>query len=136
MNLFNLRTLLGLTTTEAGQLLHVTRRTWELWESGKQKIPPAKEELLLKKIDLYHDNSSNDVVVIIQKTGLSEIPLDVVGSRNFLACDTIGNDEYIVKSLAIDKQSLRPYVHKTRFLGTYNQTALKHFSNWKSQLSD
>jgi putative transcriptional regulator len=57
------RTMLGLTTIEAAQLVHSSGRAWQYWETGDRKMPPAIWELFLIKIGLHpvfitkHQNS-------------------------------------------------------------------------------
>ena len=43
------REALGLTQTEAGEILHASWRTWQDWEAGKRKMHAAFWELLCLK---------------------------------------------------------------------------------------
>lgn len=41
----NLRSALGITQQQAGELIGATRRAWQEWEGGRRNMPPAKWEL-------------------------------------------------------------------------------------------
>jgi DNA-binding transcriptional regulator YiaG len=45
----SIRLELGLTQTEAGELIGAKLRTWQDWESGARNMPNAKLELFLIK---------------------------------------------------------------------------------------
>ena len=45
----NARLLCGLTQTQAAQMIHVDMTTWQRYEYGNRKIPPASWELFLIK---------------------------------------------------------------------------------------
>jgi len=129
-NIFNCRVLLGLSTTEAGQLVHSTKRTWENWESGASPIPPAKLELFIKKITFEKSDDYRQLIVIVDER--NQIPRDVISNENF--CGLVENDDgsYTIKSLAIDRITKRPYVHKTKFQELYNETSLSIAQQWIS----
>lgn len=46
-----LREEIGLTQTQAGQVVHVKLRTWQQWEAGDRKMHPAFWDLFNIKID-------------------------------------------------------------------------------------
>lgn len=133
--LFRIRTNIGLTTTDAAQLVHVTRRTWELWESGKARVPAAKLELIKQKIEKMcapsgHDGS--ELVVVTMNADGYEMPVDVVSSRGFCALEENGDGTYTIRSLAIDWYSKRPYVHSQRFSREGNEHVIRAVKKWKS----
>lgn len=48
------REVVGLTQTEAAQLIHSTLRTWQQWEAGDRRMHPGLFELFLLKIGSNH----------------------------------------------------------------------------------
>lgn len=47
------RALLGITQDQAAQMLHVARRTYQDWESGKAGCPGAAWELMQIKVAIF-----------------------------------------------------------------------------------
>jgi transcriptional regulator with XRE-family HTH domain len=47
------RNSLGYTQKEAAELVHVSVRAWQLWESGERNISPGIWELFLIKVGLH-----------------------------------------------------------------------------------
>ena len=138
------RMMLDLTTAEAGQYVHVTRKTWEAWEakeSAGEPVPAAALELFFAKLDVLVErvraklsgegiapSQKNELVVVLQRDQASgmDMPVDVVSNDNYL-----GNDEdlekpgfYIIKSMAVDRSG-KPYVHRTRYMSDHNPQVLK-----------
>lgn len=84
------RLALGLTTSEAGQYVHVTRKTWEAWEAGEangKPAPIAKVELFFSKLaDIGKNRDVGGLVVVLARdprTGLRTF-IDVVSEANCL----------------------------------------------------
>ncbi len=46
------REFAGLTQTQAGALVGAALRTWQSWESGERRMPPAKWELFQLKLEM------------------------------------------------------------------------------------
>ncbi|WP_282808187.1 helix-turn-helix domain-containing protein [Hafnia alvei] len=118
------RLALGLTTTEAGQYVHVTRKTWEAWEAGEmdgKAAPAAKVELFFTKLNSIGESRNKGVMVVVfyehPGTGFQQ-PIDVVAEDNYL-----GRDGDIIKSMAI--RNGRPYVHRTKFDPAHNPHVVK-----------
>lgn len=114
------RLALGLTTTEAGQYVHVTRKTWEAWEAGEvngKAAPRAKVELFFTKLNNIGESRDMGRMVVVfledPVTGFQQ-PIDVVASDNYLGLE----DDCIIKSMAI--RDGRPYVHRTKFDPAHN----------------
>jgi transcriptional regulator with XRE-family HTH domain len=127
------RQAIGLTTAEAAQLVYVTRRTFEMWESGERKIPTAKLELFLAKLDGKH-SSENELLVIFSD---DQSPLDVVARDTFLSISDVVNGLATISSMAVNRITGRPYVHRTQFsIKPHNQHIMDQASLWKSALSD
>ena len=93
---FNARKLLKMTTADAGQLLGVTRRTWEMWESGKVAMPFSKVELFLLKLQGKRLSEGSFIVVISPQ----QTPLAVVAQSNFCGIEHVGDDNYIMRQSA------------------------------------
>jgi hypothetical protein len=58
----------SMATTEATQLVHITRRTWAIWESGQCMMPLAKREFFLAKLE-REGMSHRQLVVILADDG-------------------------------------------------------------------
>jgi len=130
---YQARSALNLTTTEAGQLVHVTRRTWEMWESGKSKMPTAKRELLVSKFSGDISSPQRELVVVLAHDGTT--PIDVVASDRFCSLEKKDDgDTYVISSLAISREHgrPRPYVHRQSFQREHNQHVIEKVRGWKS----
>ncbi len=129
---FNARKLLKMTTADAGQLLGVTRRTWEMWESGKVAMPFSKVELFLLKLQGKRLSEGSFIVVISPQ----QTPLAVVAQSNFCGIEHVGDDNYIIKSLMVDRVTGLPYVSRTRFNIDSNEHIIRYTDKWKSIVDD
>ena len=49
----NLRITLGVTQKEAAEVVHVTARAWQWWESGEREMPRATWELFVIKAGIH-----------------------------------------------------------------------------------
>ncbi|NHZ66905.1 hypothetical protein [Massilia genomosp. 1] len=130
------RYLLGLTTAEAGQYVHVTRKTWEAWEAKEANglaVPPAAMELFFSKLDALarrlvdgrqYDSQREMVVVFRRDKGTGgDVPIDVVSTDGYLGNDQDALGYHIIKSLAVDRAG-KPYVHRMRYEDAHNQHVL------------
>jgi hypothetical protein len=125
------RQALEITTTEAGQLVHVTRRTWEMWESGKGKMPLAKRDLFIAKLQGMSEND-RELLVVVADDG--QTPVFVVSSQRFCSIVQADDGTYVISSLAVHRHNGRPYVHRQRFQSKHNSHVLKKAMAWKSVL--
>lgn len=124
--LYNARMVLGLSTTEAGQYVHVTRKTWEQWEKLEMEnmpVPKAKAELFFEKISKLGKHKDYGSLVVIFRTESSgcQVPLDVVAESNYLGLDDDNGESAVIKSMALDRRTGRPYVHRTKFYWSGNE---------------
>jgi transcriptional regulator with XRE-family HTH domain len=126
------RLALDMTTTEAAALVHVSRRTFELWESGQRNIEPAKRELFFRKVtELGAQKENRELVVIFGDDGVQ--PLDVVASDTFAGLtDGTKNGYVIISSIAVNRSTGRPYVHRTQFMIEHNRHVLKKVASWSN----
>jgi len=114
------RFALDLTTTEAGQYVHVTRKTWEAWEAGElngKPAPKAKVELFFTKLEsIGISRKLGQIVVVLLEDEATkhQQPIDVVTAENYLGLE---NGD-IIKSMAISNG--RPYVHRIKFRPEHN----------------
>lgn len=131
---YKVRHALGLTTTEAGQLVHVTRRTWEIWELGKAEMPTAKRELFFNKIERKLPMSYDLLVVFAAGVGDERIPIDAVARDTFCGIEVRGPTECIISSLAVNRETGRPYVCRKPFDPRINEPVLKKAKKWISVL--
>lgn len=128
--LFNLRITLALSTEEAGQLVGVTKRSWELWESGKNAIPSSRLELLKHKLEGLR-SEERELIVVVSDCG--QRPIDVIADDTFLSLkreNESSESYYIISSLAIDQLTKRPYVKRQKFHTQVNQHAINKARNW------
>ena len=130
MPLRKARLALGLTTSEAGQYVHVTRKTWEAWELGEvngKPAPQAKAELFFSKLEKIGSNREGRTLVVVllrdPHTGYEQ-PIDVVADDNYLGYEQSSEaGAHVIKSLAI--RHGRPYVHRTQFLISDNRHVME-----------
>lgn len=141
------RALLDLTTAEAGQYVHVTRKTWEAWEAKEaagQPVPAAALELFFSKLEALakriaegpDPKENRELVVVFRRDQVSggDVPADVVSNENYLGNDQDGPGFYVIKSLAVDRFG-KPYVHRTRYVAEHNQHVLA-FCNRHTSVAD
>ncbi|MGG2098118.1 hypothetical protein ABFY41_11160 [Acinetobacter haemolyticus] len=128
--IFNTRKLIGLSTTEAGQLVHVTKRTWEKWEAGDSKMPKAKAELFLAKI-IGEISEDRELLVVVNESG---VVIDVVSNDNFLSIEKDSENYHIIKSLAVQHKGGQPYIFKTKLDNSLHSDIITKAKTWKSQL--
>lgn len=126
---YRARQALHMSTTEAAQLVHVTRRTWEMWESGKAAMPKAKQELFIAKLEGQRAKDLGFVVVLADD-GLT--PIDVVASDGFCSLLQAEHGTYVISSLAISRENGRPYVHRQRFRAEHNAHVIRAADKWRS----
>lgn len=128
------RLAIGMTTAEAAQLVHVTRRAWELWEAGDRAIPAATLELFIAKITMKTNPPARRELIVVSSEDL--VPIDVLAEDTFL--DLVQTDANLaeVSSLAINKLTGRPYVHRTTFkISPNNKHVVKGTNKWKAASS-
>lgn len=107
------RNAIGMTTTEAAGLVHVTRRTWEQWESGDRSMPLDKFELFIAKISGDWKMKSPSGLILIW--GENQQVIDSLVEDLFLDVSQCYENHAFVRSLAIDRLTKRPYIHQTKF---------------------
>lgn len=128
--IFNARRLIGLTTTEAGQLVHVTKRTWEKWESGESNMPIAKVELFISKLN---GEKSNDRELVVITNEYGDV-IDVVSTDNFLCIEDKFNGTHIIKSLAVFHKGGMPYIFRTELDNSFHSKIIDRVKKWSSLL--
>ena len=129
------RLALDMTTTEAAALVHVSRRTVELWEAGLRNIEPAKLELFFRKINELGTKMVNrKLVVVLADDGVQ--PLDVVASDTFAGlANDVQKGYAVISYLAVQRLTGRPYVHRSRFMIEHNTHVLRAVEKWSSCLA-
>ncbi|KQB56129.1 MULTISPECIES: helix-turn-helix transcriptional regulator [Acidovorax] len=127
------REALNLTTTQAAALVHASRRSWERWESGVQRVPEATLELFLEKLQgraPAPDGVPRDLVVVLLDAGGWTQPLDVVGRENFVHLSESPTPGCArIHSLAVSPTG-RPYVHTTEFEVRINGHVIEKANTW------
>lgn len=88
-------------------------------------IPKAKAELELffEKISNLgkHRDFGSIVVVFLTESSDIQVPLDVVAESNYLGLDEDDGKSAVIKSMALDRRTGRPYVHRTKFYWSGNE---------------
>lgn len=107
------RIVFGASTTEAAQLVHVAKRTWEIWESGQREMPDAALELFVHKITNGAPRSDAPELIVVVTD--NQAPNDVVSSDNFLHLKVNDDGTAEISSMAISPVTGRWYVHRTKF---------------------
>jgi DNA-binding XRE family transcriptional regulator len=129
-SLLNWRLHLGLTTKQAADFVHVQRRTWEAWENADREIPLAKLELLGAKIQAAkQEGAFRDLVVVVSDACM---PIDVVAEDTFIGLREHPDGTATISSLAVDRVTGRPYVHRSTFTVSNNLPVLRKARAWKS----
>lgn len=124
--LFNARITLGLTTEEAGQYVHVTRKTWEKWErlEASGKAPPqAKVELFFSKLANLGKSKDYGHMVVIFDENLMH--LGVVAESNYLGFTDNHNGTGVIKAMTIDYFTKRLGVNRIQFPISENAHVVK-----------
>ena len=118
------RTVLGASTAEAAQLVHVAKRTWEVWESGQREMPDAALELFIHKITQgITPTEGRELVVVLTA---NQMPHDVISSDIFLHLKENGDGTAEISSMAVSRATGRQYIHRTLFtIKPHNEHVLK-----------
>jgi DNA-binding XRE family transcriptional regulator len=134
LQVFSIRQNLGMTTSEAGTLVNVTKRTWEKWESGQSIMPISKQELLTYKLKYNEGNYPDniEIVSIVDKT--NAVVIDAISNENFCGLENNNNGTHTIKSLAIDRFTKRPYIYKTVFFDSTNHHVFPYIEKWISAI--
>lgn len=137
--IFNARLHLNLTTTEAGMMVGVTKRTWEYWEAGVRKMPSAAFELFLAKLDgsvrtnIKYDESYS-IVTIFAKDRVT--PIDAVSNQNFLSLTiSESTDTAVICSLAVERGTGKRYKYSTAFSISANDRVIPKVNEWKNAIA-
>lgn len=107
------RMVIGASTAEAAQLVHVAKRTWEIWESGQREMPDAALELFTHKITQGITATEDRELVVV--VGDNQIALDVISSDTFLHLKDAGDGFAEISSMAVSRATGRQYIHRTSF---------------------
>lgn len=123
----HLRQQLGMSIEQACQFCHVGIRSWKDWETLRREMPIATAELFILKLEniIYKKEHPYEGMIIILGEDHISI-LDVVSGYNFLSFQSINDDYYEIKSMAIDLNKGQPYIHKTIF----HKDANSHVISW------
>jgi DNA-binding XRE family transcriptional regulator len=118
------RTVLGASTAEAAQLVHVAKRTWEVWESGQREMPDAALELFIHKITHgIAPTEDRELVVVVTD---NRMPHDVISSDTFLHLKDNGDGTAEISSMAVSRMTGRQYIHRTTFkIQPHNEHVLR-----------
>lgn len=128
--LWNLRQAVGLSVEEAASLIHVTGRTWNLYEDGTQPIPLKNIELFAFKVGQLTPPPGIEWVIIHANKEV----LDVIASDLFVEIVKEADGNYAVRALGIDRETKRPWVRTTRFNILGNVAEVNRLMEWKGIL--
>ncbi|WP_189393914.1 hypothetical protein [Alcaligenes pakistanensis] len=75
--------------------------------------------------------SYSQLVVVIQLVDGRPQPIDTVAKENFLAYEIENDDAYaVISSLAIDRRTAKPYVHRVKLVRAQNAHVEKAVKTW------
>jgi|GEM_PF-1300330 transcriptional regulator with XRE-family HTH domain len=83
-----IRGILGLSAAEAGQLLGVTEKAWQHWESGIRNMPDTKYQLFLTKVGNQINNTDPHcdlIVVYLYDNEGYPSPIGSLSNLNYLS---------------------------------------------------
>ena len=142
----NTRLGLGLSIAEAAGLVYATPRAWSHWETGARQMDPARFHLLINRLTTPSDaalaslglssrpsdtTSPRELIVILVDLDGVQQPIDVVARDNFVACEIESDGIHAtISSLAVDWNSKKPYVHRTKFKRESNQHVEAAVQRW------
>lgn len=119
----------GLTTTEAGALVNVTRKSVEAWEKpgNGPRMSKSNEELFFIKLPAVAKAKGFPIILFVDEAN------DVVDCvAEDLYYDSIHHVTYVeIKTLATHRKTDRPYVHSTKVNVIDNAEALIELFKWK-----
>ncbi|MCE0915613.1 hypothetical protein [Pseudomonas sp. NMI760_13] len=121
------RMVFGATTAEAAQMVHVAKRTWEVWESGQREMPDAELELFIHKITNGVTPSEDRELVVVVADG--QMPHDVISSDTFLNLTLNVDGTAEISSMAVSRATGRQYIHRTTFTIEPHNTHVVAFAN-------
>ena len=118
------RTVFGASTAEAAQLVHVAKRTWEIWESGQREMPANALELFIHKITNGIAATEDRELVVVNSD--DQMPKDVISSDTFLNLKDNGDGTAEISSMAVSRSTGRQYIHRTNFtIEPHNKHVIK-----------
>lgn len=99
----------GLSTTQAGRLVGVTKRAWEHWESGARQVPQSSYELFMAKCQgvippEIDPETDRGLFVVVNSVG---DPFIVLGRGSWIDVKVVDSGKAIVTSFVVDFQSGR-----------------------------
>lgn len=144
----NLRSAAELTVSEAAGLVYTSPRTWTNWEAGTRKMDPALFQLVITRLTMPSNEAlhslgvakvelteeAKNMIVVVKRSANDTQPIDVVSQSNFLACELKDDVYAVISSLAVERSTGKPYVHRTTFKLSDNEHVIKATSSWKAAL--
>jgi hypothetical protein len=128
---YQARFALRLSATDAGKLIYVTKRTWELYEAGRLAMPRARTELLIQRLQERQTVQSDLVIIFADKQKV----INVIPNDMFCSISENNEDKsLIIKSLSINRATRRPCVLNTHFALEHNKHVSGIVANWDSAL--
>jgi DNA-binding XRE family transcriptional regulator len=118
----------GLTTTEAGALVHVTRKTFESWERNDGLAGQVLGKIELFFIKLPKAAEENGYPTLLLRDG-NDTVIDGIAKDMFYDLQ-IGIAVGVVKTMALRRENGRPYIHQTHFDLATNAGTLVLLKKW------
>lgn len=124
----------GLSTTEAGRLVGVTKRAWEHWESGARQVPQSSYELFMAKCQgvippELSPETDRGLFVVVNSSGQ---PFIVLGRGSFIGVDAVDSGRAIVTSFVVDFSNGRRKKTATLVDLKANPRLLETLARWKA----
>ncbi|KPW66529.1 hypothetical protein ALO82_200302 [Pseudomonas syringae pv. broussonetiae] len=124
----------GLSATQAGRLVGVTKRAWEHWESGARQVPQSSFELFMAKCQgvippQMNPETDLGLFVVINSSGQ---PLIVLGRGSWIDVEVVNGGRAIVTSFVVDFRSGRREKVETLVDLESNPRLLETLARWRT----
>ena len=128
--LYKIRMEHDFTVEDVANIVGVSTRQVAAWESGSQRVPTARLQLLRLKTE--HKAQRGDLVTVLGADGTNFI--DVVSERNFAGMKLYGDGTGIIKSVAVDRTTGKLRMHSTTFIVDVNEHVARMGIKWQRNL--
>ncbi|WP_333797973.1 hypothetical protein [Rheinheimera sp.] len=135
-----IRRMLGLSAAETGQLVGVTEKAWQHWESGIRNMPETKYQLFLSKVgNQIKDTNNNYDLITVSRYDERGFPsaLGVLSNLNYLG-HVYSEDGQImcVDSLILDLNTNLRRRNRICFNINDNDHAKRAVERWANRVKD
>lgn len=136
-HLYQWRRMLDWDTADVAKQLGVSARTVNLWEAGSQDMPDSRWLLFVLLVQKAADTRMKADIEAVTPGGPSlavvlgddRMPIDVVSRENY-AGHVIDGDYGMIASVAVDRQTGKERLHRTRFRVSHNAVIVRAAEDW------